>query len=324
MANGLRSRSNTLAANNVLGMRISRHGRLPLALLVAGCIIGFVPNIAAATPPVAEDWNDYGVSTGVWNSIPGSTLWGSVPVGVPGNPDQYKLEFLCLVGESSFDKPCLAATIQCTAGKDGRPVNWYSSPKAINPPAWTFYTGPTCVYSENPRDVLAEIAARIEQDFKNSNVAAATVTSQPGPNTLRGAETNFYAEAKEQTFDIELLGQHVHINATPTEYTWTYGDGATLGPTPYPGASLPELRWGEKTTTSHVYTQTGDYPVTVATHFQGTYSVNGGPPLPIPGQGSFTSTPVQVSVWRSETKNYADNCNQNPNGNGCPGAPAGP
>ena len=97
-----------------------------------------------------------------------------------------------------------------------------------------------------------------------------------------------------------------------------------MGPTPYAGAPLPEARWGEKTATSHVYTQTGDYPVTVATHFHGTYSVNGGPPLPIPGQGTFTSAPVQLSVWRSETKNYADNCNQNPQGDGCPGVPAKP
>ncbi len=275
-------------------------------------------------PPPNVDWIDHGIGTKGWNSIPGSDLFGSVPVGVPDAPDQYKFDFLCFVSDNNFDKACLASTVQCTAADGGKPVNWYSSPKEFAPPVWTFFKGPTCVYSEKPRDIMAEIAARIEQDFKNSNVVAATVASQPGPNTLRGAETNFYADAKQQAFDIDLLGQKVHLTATPVEYVWAYGDGAALGPTPFAGGPLPESRWGEKTATSHVYTTTGDYPVRVATNFRGTYAVNGGPALPIPGQGTFTSAPVQVSVWRSETKIYADDCNQNPRGDGCPGVPAKP
>ena len=292
--------------------------------LAASINLAGTPAQADPSAPVKNRWNGTGLGTDVWTNMPGSDLWGSVPVGSPEASDQYRFDLLCLVGSNDYDKACLAATVQCTAAEGGKPVNWYSSPKVFDPPVWTFYSGPTCIYSEKPRDILAEIAGRIEQDFKNSNIAPATVTSQPGPNTLRGAETNFYADAKEQVFDIELLGQGVHINATPTEYTWSYGDGTTVGPTLYPGAPLPEARWGEKTTTSHVYTQTGDYSVTVATHFRGTYSVNGGPPLPIPGQGTFTSAPVQLRVWRSETKNYADNCNQNPQGDGCPGVPAKP
>ncbi|WP_269048021.1 hypothetical protein [Paenarthrobacter sp. Z7-10] len=181
--------------------------------------------------------------------------------------------------------------------------------------------GPTCIYAEKPKDVLDEIAATIAHEFKNSPVVPAALASQPGPNTLRGAETNFYANASEQTFNIKLLGQKVHITATPAQYLWNYGDGTVLGPTPYPGAPLPSDRWGEKTRTSHLYRQTGDFAVSVATYFRGTYSVNGGPALPIPGEGTFTSAPLPVSVWRSVTKNYADDCNVNPNGEGCGSAP---
>ncbi|MDQ6740531.1 MAG: hypothetical protein M3021_09270, partial [Actinomycetota bacterium] len=173
------------------------------------------------------------------------------------------------------------------------------------------------VYSERPRDILAEIAASIEHEFQNSPVVPATVASQPGPNTLRGAETNLYADAVEQAFDINLLGQKVHIKARPISYVWDYGDGISLGPTPNSGAQLPQDRWGEKTPTSHIYTITGDFGVTVATHFRGTYSVNGGAPLAIPGQGTFISAPLPVSVWRSVTKTYADDCHQNPLGVGC-------
>ncbi|MGO4494211.1 hypothetical protein AB4Y86_19230, partial [Arthrobacter sp. 2YAF22_2] len=131
----------------------------------------------------------------------------------------------------------------------------------------------------------------------------------------------FYAEAAEQQFDIKILAQDVHVSAKPVQYTWNFGDGTSLGPTTTAGGPLPQDRWGEKTATSHAYGQTGDFSAALTTHFQGTYSVNGGPPLPIPGQGQFSSPPQTVSVWRSITRNYADDCLKNPQGQGCPGAP---
>ncbi|WP_224048719.1 hypothetical protein [Arthrobacter sp. NicSoilB4] len=167
----------------------------------------------------------------------------------------------------------------------------------------------------------------IQTEFQRLPIAAGSVTAQPSPHTLRGAETNFFAEAVEQKFDVTILAQKVHVVAKPVQYTWSYGDDTSLGPQTAAGGPLPQDRWGEKTATSHVYTQTGDFPVVLTTHFQGTYSVNGGPPLPlpIPGQGQFNAPPQTVSVWRSITRNYADDCLRNPQGQGCPGvAPPAP
>ncbi|WP_225499452.1 hypothetical protein [Arthrobacter sp. M4] len=160
----------------------------------------------------------------------------------------------------------------------------------------------------------------IQSEFQKLPINAGAVASQPSPHTLRGAETNFYANTAEQQFDVTILGQKVHIVATPVEFTWNYGDGTVLGPQTSAGGALPEGQWGEKTRTSHAYAQTGDFNVVLTSHFRGTYSVNGGPQLPIPGQGSFSSAPVTVSVWRSVTRNYADNCLQNPQGDGCRGS----
>jgi hypothetical protein len=159
----------------------------------------------------------------------------------------------------------------------------------------------------------------IQREFQQLPISAGTSSAQPSPNTLRGAETNFFASAADQQFDITILAQAVHVVAKPVEYTWNYGDGTLLGPQTAAGGPLPQDRWGEKTLTSHVYAQTGDFPVVLTTHFQGTYSVNGGPPLPIPGRGSFSSPRQTVSVWRTITRNYADTCLQNPQGQGCPG-----
>lgn len=176
------------------------------------------------------------------------------------------------------------------------------------------------MYSEKPADVLEKIAAQIQSKFEQLPIKPAVSGIQPFPHTLRGAETNIFADAVEQQFDVTILGQRVHIVATPVEYTYAYGDGTSLGPTPFAGGPLPEAEWGQKTRTSHVYQQTGDFQVSVTTTFSGTYSVNGGPNMPIPGTGHFASPSQKVSVWRSITRNYADNCIVNPRGEGCPGA----
>lgn len=245
------------------------------------------------------------------------------PSDPPTDPNEYKYELQCHLGGGDFDTPCLARQLDCKDREDGAkgiPVMWLSRPRGVPGAVWAHHSGPTCLYDPKPEDLLPRIAADIQRQFQNLPVNAGKVVAQPSPNTLRGAETNFYAEAAEQQFDVTMFGQQVHVVATPVQYTWNYGDGTVFGPQPSMGGALPQDRWGEKTRTSHAYASTGDFQVVLTTSFQGTYSVNAGPPLPIPGQGQFTSPPQTISVWRSLTRNYADDCTTNPQGQGCPGA----
>jgi hypothetical protein len=268
-------------------------------------------------------WNGSGI--GIWRFDPGTGVWIDTPTAAFSDPNIYKFEYLCLDdGKNNYDIACLAGSLQCTKGESGRPVRWYSSLRAFDPPIWSKMRPDRCVYIENPVDVLGQIAAQIQTKFEQLPISAGTCGIQPSPHTLKGAETNLYAEAAEQTFAVDMLGQAVTIAAKPVQYRWDYGDGTSLGPTTVMGAPLPEDRWGEKTRTSHIYTQTGDFQVVLTTYFQGTYSVNKGPPLPIPEQGQFSSPPQTDSVWRSITRNYADDCIENPQGQGCPGVPASP
>jgi hypothetical protein len=246
---------------------------------------------------------------------------------IPPDPNQYKFELQCHLGGGDFDTVCLGHQLTCENGPEGTkgiPVIWLKAPAGLANPAWAIHSGPTCLYDAQPEDLLPRIAAAIQRQFESLPINAGAVVAQPSPHTLRGAETNFYANASEQQFDVTMFGQKVHVVATPVQYTWNYGDGTVFGPQPSMGGPLPQERWGEKTRTSHVYTQTGDFQVVLTTSFQGTYSVNDGPPLPIPGQGQFSAPPQGISVWRSITRNYADDCNANPQGQGCPGVPSGP
>ncbi|WP_244516777.1 hypothetical protein [Arthrobacter alpinus] len=209
------------------------------------------------------------------------------------------------------------SNIDSPDGKPGTVVYWYVAEASKTPPVWAFHSGPECIHGEKPRDILAEIAASIAHEFQRSPIVAATIGSQPGPHTLRGKETNVWAEATTQTFNLTMLGQQVTITATPTAYTWNYGDGTIWGPTPTHGAPLHQDRIGEQTQTSHIYTETGHLTINLTTHFNGSYTVNNGPQLPIPGQGNIASPPLPLTVWRAKTNLYADNCIQNPQGTGC-------
>ena len=78
---------------------------------------------------------------------------------------------------------------------------------AYQTPTWSFHSAQPAYLIRKPEDLLPRIAAMIQTEFQKLPVAAGTVTAQPSPNTLRGAETNFFAEAAEQQFDITILAQ---------------------------------------------------------------------------------------------------------------------
>ncbi|GAA5229399.1 PKD domain-containing protein [Arthrobacter cryoconiti] len=273
-------------------------------------------SIGAFIQASLEDWDNDGVVSQDWAESADHN-WGHQPAVTEDNPFIYRYQAAC--AETTPGKPisCGVGEQVCTEAEGGKLVDWYRSLKPPSPVQWTLISRATCIYSEKPIDILAEIAAQISHEFQKSPVQAATVGSQPGPHTLRGNETNFYADAAEQEFNIILLGQKVHITATPVAYTWDYGDGNSWGPSSSSGFPLPDDRVGEQTNTSHVYIATGKYAIAVTTHFNGSYSVNGGPTLPIPEQGHIASGPLGLTVWRAITRNYADDCNTNPAGEGC-------
>lgn len=301
-------------------MRLTSSVTLAALVLLSGACL----TMADGVDPVRPDWVDSGIDTDALVPVPGSNNnYAPSPSGGLADTYRYEPRSACADGDSIIFPACAEVMPSCStgsgnpAGKPGTAIYWYKSVKLASPPVWTYYSGPECVYGEKPRDILAEIAAQIAHEFQRTPVAGATISSQPGPHTLRGKETNVYAEASTQTFAITLLGQQVTITATPVAYTWDYGDGEVWGPTPVHGAPLHVDRIGEQTQTSHVYTESGKISIGLTTHFDGSYTVNDGPVLPIPGQGNILSSPLGLTVWRAETNLYADNCFQNPQGIGC-------
>lgn len=264
--------------------------------------------------------SDGGVNASVTHHYnPDHHVWAAISFGLPDSPVGFRYEPVCFDDRDNGDLGCLAQYgVTCTAAPDGQLVWWYTGLKGTDPLSWHRYgDSPTCIYSEDPAAFEERLRGEILRAFQEAPIAPGTVTLQPSPHTLIGAHTNVYVEARPQVFEMELLGQSIRIEVEPTEYTFNYGDGTVYGPVSTPGGPVPEARWGEQTATSHVYSQTGDVPVSTTTFFSGQYSVNGGPMIPIDGRAEIASPSQILSVWRSESRNVADNCLVNPSGVGC-------
>jgi hypothetical protein len=153
------------------------------------------------------------------------------------------------------------------------------------------------------------------EDFRRLDIAPSDIESDSGGFGLIRANTNFFATEESQTLNTTMLGQQVAIQAIPVEWTWNYGDGSEKVSNPFPGG--PQKEFNQKTTTSHVYEKTGEFSVSLSTAYRGQFSVNGGPWIAIPGVANVPSEPVTADIWRSQSKNVADDCNENPEGWAC-------
>ena len=280
-------------------------------------ILCLLPSLPAGAGGSGNDgeWTGRGVKTGQWTQAPGTQVWTDSP-SLGNSGYIYKYEPKCFDGDVGYIL-CLKANT-CDEGPDGQYVTWMRS-LDIDPRVWENFVdnGPACVYSANPEALLEEVTTLLLSEFQESPVNAGKIASQPGPHTMMGADTNIYVDSQVQIINTELLGQEVKIVATPTEYVLHYGDGTESDLTYDPGAELPDRRIGEPTGTSHVYAATGNFQIHATVYFTAEYSLNGGPMIPIDGRGIFDTPSQTISVWKSESRNVADDCLVNPAGFGC-------
>lgn len=233
------------------------------------------------------------------------------------DPHIYSYEPACVTGVDDVSaRICNRLNSKCADKPNGVLVQWYRS-QASGPQDWRS-AEQACMYGGEPpeRPGGGLVVAVTERQLRELPIVAPLLGAQPGRHTLKGAETNLYAEPAEQSFELTIAGRRVQVRVAPVEYRWSYGDGTALS-TAAPGGPVPLEQLGERTETSHVYRSTGDVTASLTTVFTGRFSVDGGPLQPIAGTAAVTSVPRDLSVWRSEVRLYADDCNTNPNGQGC-------
>jgi PKD repeat protein len=134
------------------------------------------------------------------------------------------------------------------------------------------------------------------EDFRRLPLPAGVVHIQP-PNgrTLVNVPTNVYVDAEEIVLPTQVLGFPVRVRATPSRFTWRFGDGRTMT-TKDSGAPYPRM------TTTHTYTRPQTARVALTTVYTGEYSVAGGPFQPIDGTATVESPGAALTVLAAESR----------------------
>ncbi|EXF25750.1 hypothetical protein BG28_09955 [Nesterenkonia sp. AN1] len=169
---------------------------------------------------------------------------------------------------------------------------------------------------EEAVDMMALLPGAVEEAFVTLPIAGGSVEFEPDLLGFgyRNRHTHMFADVETQTLNQTLLGIPVEIRVNPQSFQWNYGDGASRA-TYEPGEPMPESWQGEtvvktnqETLTSHVYTETGRFPVSLATTFVGEYRVGGGPWIVIPGSVDVQASPGQADIWRVAARNVSGSC----------------
>lgn len=159
------------------------------------------------------------------------------------------------------------------------------------------------------------------RDVASFRPELATLSSEPSGWAVRGLDANILATGGSSIRTGELFGTVAEVRFTPVAYLFDYGDGSAPLSTSTPGTTWSALGLDEfdPTPTSHVYTASGAYTVTLLVDYAAEYRIGGsGAFTPIPGTLAIPSTPIEILVADSAATALVDrDCVANPRGPGC-------
>lgn len=170
---------------------------------------------------------------------------------------------------------------------------------------WTMVRGYGC-----PEDVVPPMTA---EDFRRLPLPAPTLTVQPARSwVLVNKPTIVYTDATPVRLQTDLLGHPVEVEATPSRFTYDFGDGSAPLTTTSPGAPWPNHD------TSHVYRQLGSRSITLTTTWSGRYRPVGTTVWhTVPGTATTTVTSPTFTVQELRSHLVAGTCDEQPAAPGC-------
>ena len=171
--------------------------------------------------------------------------------------------------------------------------------------AWTFVIGWSC-----PQDVLPTFT---NADFRRLPLAPPTIGAQPDTGrVLVNLPVVTMTDPTPQLLVTDLLGYDIEVDATPTSYSWDYGDGTPLLITTSPGRPYPNHD------VAHSYTRAGSYRITLTVTYSGRYRLAGTTRwLPVAGTASTTATSPPIIAEEAPSRLVAGDCTATPRPAGC-------
>ena len=232
---------------------------------------------------------------------------------VPDRPYTYQLSDPCVVNDRETGSCNRADYIQClappgrvvedlvierrrlvVAGPDGSTTTVDGFPTGGAPagtPVGTWLPldrGCVDITALNPAPSPGEVF----RYFQTLPLPQLPTRQQPPGNGLVGLPVIFFTDGPTtQTFTLDIRGFTVDITATASSFTWRTGDGTELTTTD-PGAPYPDH------TVSHDYAS-GTWTAALTTTWTGTFSIDGGLTVPVPGSTTTDGPPVTFDVLQA-------------------------
>ena len=179
---------------------------------------------------------------------------------IAGHSDHtYSIRAACEIGGSALCSDPATCNIE---GHPGFLYNVYEDDKP-DPLDWQ-----ACLTKQEANRLGGLTPGMVQRAFRRLTWPASELVVQPPKGrTLVNFDTNFYTtNTSPTTQTVTLIGQHVTIEATPTSYTWHFGDDGELT-TADAGAPYPDLR------ITHRYTHVGSVRPSVDTTYSGRFRV---------------------------------------------------
>lgn len=146
-----------------------------------------------------------------------------------------------------------------------------------------------------------------EADFRLLPLPAPVLTLQPDRGwVLINIETIVTTDPTPITLRTDLLGYGVTVQATPTRWTYDFGDGHDLV-TRSPGHPYPDHD------TFHEYEHPGTYAITLTAEWTGRYQIDGNPTWrDIDGTATTTITSPPFTAEERTSRLVSGDCNDKP------------
>jgi hypothetical protein len=151
--------------------------------------------------------------------------------------------------------------------------------------------GETCLSDTQAGDLGVITPGLVLREFKRLTWPQSPLTIQPpGGKTAVNFTTYYFTDnVAPTTQTVQIIGQEVEIEATPTSYVYRFGDRDTVE-TRSPGGPYPS---GDVT---HQYRHKGTAGPSIDTVYSGRYRVNGGAWNEIPETVTVEGTPVTLRI----------------------------
>ncbi len=208
------------------------------------------------------------------------------------------------VGNNQGDTAiCSAATLSCPSEDQTRYWIWHRVTRVVvAPPSrtvgeWRQEPGSFCLGPDDPGlPTIGRVIAQVRTDFQRLPLPKFAVRTDPSPQTLVNVPTAFSAGTPAAvTFTPTILGTRVTITAKPTQWDWTFGDGATMTTTTPGTPRRPDV--------AHEYTRVGQRSASVRVTWTGTFTIEGSPEVfAIRTPAYVQGPPTTVDVREARTE----------------------